>query len=91
MARGTFGVNNMGMGSAAGAYSVGTASYPVTGFPASAYRGNNKWSGGGVQGQPSTLTSAFTMNAAQINPKTLAIVLGVLVVVGYGLWHIDNK
>jgi hypothetical protein len=72
--------------------SVGTSSYPVTGFPASAYTGNNvRGASGGQQGNPSTLASMFSNNAAQIDGKTLAIVLGVLIVIGYGAWHLDNR
>jgi hypothetical protein len=86
-----FGVMNRGAGSAAGAYSLGTAAYPVVGFPTSAYRGNNKWGGGGVQSQPSPLASAFSNNALQIDPKHFAIALAVIVVFGYAFHHMDEK
>ena len=69
MGGGLFGVNNRSAGNAAGAYSIGTASYPVTGFPTSAYRGSNKWAGGGVQSQPSAMAGAFSNNAVAVDPK----------------------
>lgn len=79
-------------GAAQGAYSIGTSSYPVTGFPMSAYRGNNSLgSPGGVQGQPSTLAGMFSNNAVQLDNVHVLIVLGVLMVLGYTLWHLDNK
>lgn len=73
-----------------GNYGTGTSSFPVTGFPASAYRGNNRKVGGGAQGQPSPLAGAIG-STTQLDSKQLAIVLGVLVVVGYGAWHLDNR
>ena len=87
----SFGSRNMGAGAAQGAYSIGTAAYPVTGFPTSAYRGNNKWAGGGVQSQPSPLASAFQNNATQLDPIHFALVLGVIVVLGYAFHHMDEK
>lgn len=79
-------------GAAQGAYSIGTSSFPVTGFPISAYRGNNSLgSPGGVQGQPSTLAGAFSNNAVQLSNVQVLGVLAVLILVGYGLWHLDNK
>jgi len=29
-------------------------------------------------------------NVASFDPLHLVIVLGILIVVGYGLWHLDN-
>lgn len=81
----------MSAGTAQGAYSIGTSSYPVTGFPLSAYRGANLSGGGGVQGQPSTIAGAFSNNAVQLDNKTLVIVVAIVVVVGYTAWHLDNK
>jgi hypothetical protein len=79
-------------GSAQAAYSVGTSSFPVTGFPKSAYRGNNSLgSPGGVQGQPSTLAGMFSNNAVQLDNMHVLIVLAVIIVLGYTLWHLDNK
>jgi hypothetical protein len=86
-----FGRLNSSAGAAQGAYSIGTAAYPVTGFPTSAYRGNNKWAGGGVQSQPSPLASAFQNNATQLDSIHFAIVLGVIVVLGYAFHHMDEK
>ncbi len=88
---GIFGVNNKSAGSAGGAYSIGTASYPVTGFPTSAYRGSNKWAGGGVQSQPSTLAGAFSNNAIALDPKHILIAAAVIIVVGYGVFHIVER
>jgi len=76
-------------GSAGAAYSTGTSSYPVTGFPASAYLGNNRRLASGKQSQqPNTM--AALGNVASFDPLHLVIVLGILIVVGYGLWHLDN-
>ena len=91
MAGGIFGVNNRSAGAAQGAYSIGTASFPVTGFPTSAYRGNNKWIGGGVQSQPSTLAGAFSNNAVAVDPKHEAIVIGALILVGVFVWYHAEK
>lgn len=78
-------------GGAQAAYSVGTASYPVTGFPISAYRGNNSLGvPGGVQGQPSTLAGAFSNNAVQLDNLHVIIFLAALIAVGYFFWHLDN-
>lgn len=78
-------------GTAQGAYSLGTSSFPVTGFPLSAYRGANMGAGGGVQGQPSPLAGAFSNNAVQLDPKHLVLVVAVIIVVGYTAWHLDNR
>jgi hypothetical protein len=79
-------------GAAQGAYSIGTSSFPVTGFPISAYRGNNSLGApGGVQGQPSTLAGMFSNNAVQLDNMHVIIVLAVLAGIGYFLWHLDNK
>lgn len=91
MAGGIFGVNNRSAGAAGGAYSIGTASYPVTGFPTSAYRGSNKWAGGGVQSQPSSLAGAFSNNAVALDPKHEAIIIGLLILVGVGAWYYAEK
>jgi len=91
MAGGLFGVNNRSAGNAAGAYSIGTASYPVTGFPTSAYRGSNKWAGGGTQSQPSAMAGAFSNNAVAVDPKHEAIVIGALIVIGVGLFFYAEK
>lgn len=91
MAGGMFGVANRSAGAAQGAYSIGTASYPVTGFPTSAYRGSNKWAGGGTQSQPSSLAGAFSNNAVQLDNKHVAIIAGLLVLVGFGLFYHAEK
>jgi len=79
-----------GRKSTGGNYGTGTSSFPVTGFPASAYTGNNRKVGGGAQGQPSPIAGALG-STTQLDSKQLAIVLGVLIVVGYGAWHLDNR
>lgn len=84
--------STMGKGSPTqnGYQSGGTSSYPVTGFPASAYTGNNRrYVGGGKTSQPTSI--AGLSNVPQYNPQHLLITVGVLIVVGYGLWHLDNK
>jgi hypothetical protein len=74
-----------------GAYqSGGTSSFPVTGFPASAYLGNNRRVGGGQQGQPSPMLGGLGQTM-QYDPKHSLIIIVALVVVGYFLWHLDNK
>lgn len=74
-----------------GSYSSGgTASFPVTGFPASAYLGNNRRVGGGQQSQPSPMAGGIGQ-ALQFNPTHSLMVLVALIVVGYFLWHLDNK
>ncbi len=74
-----------------GGYSSGgTSSYPVTGFPASAYLGNNRRVGTGNQGQPSPMAGGIG-TALQFNPTHSLITLIVIVVIGYLLWHMDNK
>ena len=85
-------VSGVGKGSPRqdGYQSGGTSSFPVTGFPASAYTGNNRrYVGGGKSSQPSSI--AGLSNVPAYNPQHLLITVGVLVVVGYGLWHLDNK
>jgi hypothetical protein len=74
----------------AGYASGGTSSFPVTGFPASAYLGNNRRVAGSYQASPSAVSSALG-NIQQLDNKQVLIVLLVLVVVGYGLWHMDNR
>jgi hypothetical protein len=73
----------------AGYASGGTSSYPVTGFPASAYLGNNRRVAGGYQASPSAVSSALG-NITQLSNTQLIIVSAVIVVVGVGLWHLDN-
>lgn len=76
---------------AGGTYSTGTASFPVTGFPASAYLGNNRRVGGGSnQSQPSPMAGGLG-SALSYNPQHSLMVIVGLVVVGYFLWHLDNK
>jgi hypothetical protein len=76
---------------ATGGYqSGGTSSFPVTGFPSSAYLGNNRRVGGGSQSQPSPMAGGIGQ-AMQFNPTHSLIVLIVLIVIGYTLWHMDNK
>ena len=74
-----------------GAYQSGaTASYPTTGFPRSAYLGNNRRVGGGQQSQPSPMAGGIGQTLTY-NPQHSLIILLVLVFVGYTLWHLDNK
>jgi hypothetical protein len=78
-------------GAANAAYaSGGTSSYPVTGFPASAYLGNNRRVAGGYQSSPSAISSALG-NIQQFSSTHIIIVLAVLAIGGYTLWHLDNK
>jgi len=70
--------------------SGGTASYPVTGFPASAYLGNNRRVGGGSQSQPSPMLGGLGQ-ALQYDPRHSLIIIGLLIIGGYLLWHMDNK
>lgn len=73
-----------------GYQSGGTSSYPVTGFPASAYLGNNRrYVGGGKSSQPTSI--AGLSNVPMYDPKHLLIVVVGLVVIGAVLWHLDNK
>jgi hypothetical protein len=72
-----------------GYQSGGTSSYPVTGFPLSAYRGNNRSTGAGNQGKASSMSGLA--NVAQYSQQHVIITLGLLILVGYGLWHLDNK
>lgn len=70
--------------------SGGTSSFPVTGFPKSAYLGNNRrMVGGGKTSQPTSIGGLS--NVPAYDPKHLLITVAVLVVVGYALWHLDNK
>jgi hypothetical protein len=82
-------VRSAGAGNA-GYSSGGTSSYPVTGFPASAYLGNNRRVAGGYQSSPSAISSALG-NVTQFSSQHIIIVLAVIAVVGYTLWHLDNK
>lgn len=70
--------------------SGGTSSFPVTGFPASAYLGNMRRVGGGQQSQPSPMAGGIGQ-ALAYNPQHSLIILVALIVVGYMLWHLDNK
>lgn len=82
-------VSSAGAGNAAYA-SGGTSSFPVTGFPASAYLGNNRRVAGGYQASPSAVSSALG-NVVQFSSQHVIIVLAVIAVTGYTLWHLDNK
>lgn len=82
-------VRSAGSGNASYA-SGGTSSFPVTGFPASAYLGNNRRVAGGYQASPSAVSSALG-NIQQLDSKQVIIVLAVISVGGYLLWHLDNK
>jgi hypothetical protein len=73
-----------------GYQSGGTASFPTTGFPASAYLGNNRRVGGGSQGQPSPMAGGIA-SVLQYNPTHSLIIIVALVVIGYALWHADNR
>lgn len=74
----------------AGYASGGTSSYPVTGFPASAYLGNNRRVGGGYQASPSAVSSALG-NISQLNNIHVIIVLTAIALGGYFLWHKENS
>lgn len=82
-------VRSAGAGNA-GYASGGTSSFPVTGFPSSAYLGNNRRVQGSASASPSAVSGALG-NIQQLDPKHLVIVLGVVIVAGYALWHLDNK
>jgi hypothetical protein len=82
-------VRSAGSGNA-GYASGGTSSFPVTGFPASAYLGNNRRVAGGYQASPSAVSSALG-NIQQLSSKHVIIVLAVLAIGGYVLWHLDNR
>lgn len=82
-------VRSAGSGNASYA-SGGTSSFPVTGFPASAYLGNNRRVAGGKQASPSAVSSALG-NIQQLDSKQVIISLAVISIVGYGLWHLDNR
>jgi hypothetical protein len=73
-----------------GYQSGGTSSYPVTGFPASAYLGNNRRVGGGQQSQPSPMLGGLGQ-ALNYNPQHSLFIIVALVIIGYTLWHLDNK
>src|SRR6266567_2250694 len=82
-------VRSAGAGNA-GYASGGTSSFPVTGFPASAYLGNNRRVAGGYQSSPSAISSALG-NVTQFSSQHVIIVLAVIAVLGYSLWHLDNR
>lgn len=70
--------------------SGGTSSFPVTGFPQTAYLGNNRRVGGGNQSQPSPISGGLG-TAMNFDPRTSLITLVVIIAIGYTLWHLDNK
>lgn len=72
-----------------GYQSGGTASFPVTGFPASAYRGNNRIAGGSQASRGSTFQGIT--NVQQYDTKHLVIAIAVLIALGYFFWHLDNR
>lgn len=82
-------VRSAGSGNASYA-SGGTSSFPVTGFPASAYLGNNRRVAGGKQASPSAVSSALG-NIQQLDNKHVIAVLAVIGIGGYLLWHLDNR
>ena len=67
-----------------------TANYPVTGFPATAYLGNNRRIGGGNQSRPSAIGGALG-SASNFNPQHVVLTLGIIVFIGFLAWHLDNK
>ena len=79
-------------GRTGGSYaSGGTSSFPVTGFPKTAYLGNNRrYVGGGPQGQPSPMAGGIGQ-ALNYDPRQSLIVIVVLVAGWVLLWHLDNK
>ena len=82
-------VRSAGAGNA-GYASGGTSSFPVTGFPASAYLGNNRRVAGGYQSSPSAISSALG-NVTQFSSQHMIIVLAIIAIGGYTLWHLDNR
>ena len=82
-------VRSAGAGNA-GYASGGTSSFPVTGFPASAYLGNNRRVAGGKQASPSAVSSALG-SVQNLDSKHVIIVLAVIGIGGYVLWHLDNR
>jgi len=71
--------------------SGGTSSFPVTGFPATAYLGNNRrYVGGGPQAQPSPMAGGIG-SVMQYDPRHSLIVIVVLIAAGVWFWHLDNK
>jgi hypothetical protein len=80
----------MGMRTGGAYQSGGTSSFPTTGFPASAYLGNNRRVGGGQQSQPSPMAGGIGQ-ALQYNPTHSLIIIVALMFLGYTLWHLDNK
>ena len=74
-----------------GSYVSGaTSSYPVTGFPGSAYLGNNRRVGGSQQSQPSPMAGGIGQSTAY-NPQHALLTIVVLIVGGVLLWHLDNR
>ena len=91
-AAGPAGATVRSAGSANAAYaSGGTSSFPVTGFPASAYLGNNRRVGGGQYGAGPSAVSSALGNIQQLDNKHVIIILVIVFLVGYGLWHLDNR
>jgi hypothetical protein len=84
------GMLNRGVRTGGSYQSGGTSSFPTTGFPASAYLGNNRRVGGGSQSQPSPMAGGIGQSL-QFNPTHSLIALVVLIFIGYTLWHMDNK
>ena len=88
----TYWAGIQGRSSTGGSYkSGGTASFPITGFPASAYLGNNRrYTSGGIQSQPSPMSGGIG-NAISFDPRHQLVFLAILVAGGYWVWHMDNK
>jgi hypothetical protein len=81
-----------GRNTTGGSYqSGGTSSFPTTGFPSSAYLGNNRrYVGGGVQGQPSPMAGGAG-TATAFDPRHQLVFLVVIIALGVWLWYKDNK
>lgn len=71
------------------ASSTGTASFPVTAFPRTAYLGNNRRVGTG-NARPSAVGSGLG-SISNYQPSHLVIALGIIAGVGLIAWHLDNK
>lgn len=71
--------------------SGGTSSFPTTGFPQTAYLGNNRrYTAGGPQGQPSPMSGGLGQ-VLQYDPRHAWLIIAVLVAIGVYLWYLDNK
>lgn len=79
-------------GTTGGSYSSGGASaYPVTGFPKTAYLGNNRrYTAGGPQSQPSPMAGGVGQ-ALNFDPRHALVFMVILIVAGVYLWHLDNR